>query len=726
MPVLKVAIPCPLRHTFDYLAESSDLAWEKGCRVLVPFGSRELVGIVVDILTEMTEREQGKLKPIIKRIDAAASIPTELFNLIIWISQYYHHPIGECFYAAIPKALRSGEADDLQQIPFWSIHDKSYQPTANAKKQIAILNKLNTVPTGTSHIALLKHIPQAQASLKTLQQKNIIKQSHQTDIPAIVKADLLAPKLNAEQQIAVDAVLTATEFTPFLLDGITGSGKTEVYLHIVEKIIANGKQALILVPEISLTPQFITRFQQRLHTAIVVLHSSLSNKARKQAWLLAREGLAGVVIGTRSAIFTPLKNPGLIIIDEEHDSAYKQQDGLRYHAKHIALIRAKRNKHPILLGSATPALESLYQVNKQHYQHLTLTQRAGQASPPQVRLVASQEATASNGLSSALYEAIKQHLKAGNQALLFINRRGFAPVLVCHQCHWQATCPDCDARLIVHKQKHSLQCHHCGHIQRLLDKCPICQAPDLNSYGVGTEQIAENVQKLFPDTKILRIDRDTTQRVNAFEDMVATVNQDKPMILVGTQMLAKGHDFHHITLVGVLDADQGLYSIDFRATEMMAQLITQVTGRAGRGKKKGEVLIQTNEKDNPFWQNLLQKGYFDTAQTILKQRELDGMPPSGQICLIRAEAKHASEAMDLLIAIKNVLSQYNQDNVALMGPVPAVMERRGGRYRAQLLMLTPHKKALHILLDHALPAISKLPAARKHRWSLDIDPVDLF
>ena len=457
-----------------------------------------------------------------------------------------------------------------------------------------------------------------------------------------------------------------------------------------------------------------------------MLHSGLSNKARKQAWLLAKEGLAGVVIGTRSAIFTPLKNPGLIIIDEEHDSAYKQQDGLRYHSKHIALIRAKRNKHPIILGSATPALESLHQVNKQHYQHLKLTQRAGQASPPTVHLVASHESTARNGLSSALYEAIKKHLAAGNQTLLFINRRGFAPVLVCHACHWQATCTDCDARLIVHKQKHSLKCHHCGYTQRLITKCPDCKAEDLNTYGVGTEQIAESLKGLFPETEILRIDRDTTQRVNAFEDMVNTVNQDKPMILVGTQMLAKGHDFHNITLVGVLDADQGLYSIDFRATEIMAQLITQVTGRAGRGKIKGEVYIQTNEKDNPFWQNLLQQGYFETAQAILKERERDAMPPSGQLCLIRAEAQQASEAMDLLIEIKNILGVHNRDNVVLMGPVPAVMERRGGRYRAQLLLLTPQKKALHILLDQALPIISKLPAARKHRWSLDVDPVDLF
>ncbi len=726
MTRLKIAIPCPLRQTFDYLDELENSEWEKGCRVLVPFGSRELVGVVVEIHTDTNDIDPSKLKTIIKRIDRISAIPAELFNLIIWISQYYHHPIGECFHAAMPKALRGGEEDALQQIPFWSITDTEYKPSTYAKKQHTILALLKSSSKGISHADLLKSIPQSQASLKTLQEKNIIKQTHQDDIPSIVKSDLLAPKLNKEQQISVDAVLNSIEFTSFLLDGVTGSGKTEVYLHIVEKVIATGKQALILVPEISLTPQFISRFQQRLQSPIVVLHSRLSNKARKQAWLLAREGLAGVVIGTRSAIFTPLKNPGLIIIDEEHDSAYKQQDGLRYHAKHIALIRAKRNKHPIVLGSATPALESLHQVNNQHYQHLKLTERAGNATPPKVHLVASHESTARNGLSSTLYEAIKKHLTAGNQALLFINRRGFAPVLVCHACHWQATCADCDARLIVHKQKHSLQCHHCGHIQRLITKCPECKAEDLNTYGVGTEQIADSLKSLFPDTEILRIDRDTTQRVNAFKDMVNTVNQDKPMILVGTQMLAKGHDFHNITLVGVLDADQGLYSIDFRATEIMAQLITQVTGRAGRGKKKGEVYIQTNEKDNPFWQNLLQQGYFETAQAILKERERDSLPPSGQICLIRAEAKQASEAMDLLMEIKNILSQYNQESVTLMGPVPAVMERRGGRYRAQLLLLTPHKKALHILLDQALPTISSLPAARKHRWSLDIDPVDLF
>lgn len=726
MLVLKVALPCPLRQPFDYLCPETDLEWQPGCRVLVPFGSRELVGVVIAVLKPSSEKDRPVLKPIIKRIDVYPSIPEELFNLILWISQYYHHPIGECFHTALPKALRSAETDNLQHALFWQLEDEDYQPGGGAKKQRAILELLKINENKLSHSAIIKQIPQSQATLKTLQKKNILSQIKQDDIPSNLKTDLLAPALNEEQQTAVDRVLETSGFMPFLLDGITGSGKTEVYLHITEQIIAEAKQALILVPEISLTPQFIARFQQRLNTAIVVLHSGLSNTARKQAWLLAREGLAGVVIGTRSAIFTPLKTPGLIIIDEEHDSAYKQQDGLRYHAKHIALIRAKRNHIPILLGSATPALESLHHVNKKQYQLLKLTQRAGQATPPTVKLVASQESTARNGLSSALYEAIKKHITAGNQALIFINRRGFAPVLVCHQCHWQAICDECDARLIVHKQKHSLQCHHCGHIQRLLTQCPDCKAEDLNTYGVGTEQIADSLKGLFPDTEILRIDRDTTQRINAFKDMVNTVNQGKPMILVGTQMLAKGHDFHNITLVGVLDADQGLYSIDFRATEIMAQLITQVTGRAGRGKKKGEVYIQTNQIDHPFWQSLQQQGYFDTAQAILKQREQDGMPPNGQICLIRAEAKHPSEAIALLSEIKDILSQYNQNNVMLMGPVPAVMERRGGRYRAQLLLLTPHKKNLHILLDQALPAISSLPAARKHRWSLDIDPVDLF
>ncbi len=497
-------------------------------------------------------------------------------------------------------------------------------------------------------------------------------------------------------------------------------------MQLADNMVSAGKQILILIPEIGLTTQFVERFKQRLAARIVVLNSAVSDGERKQAWLLAKAALADIVIGTRSAVFTPLPNLGLIIIDEEHDASYKQQDGLRYHARNVALIRAQRATIPIVMGSATPSLESLYNVEQQRYQLLILNQRATGASMPKIKLIDSRGPSANSGISTVLYEAIKTQLSAGNQVLLFINRRGFAPVLMCHDCGWQATCSHCDARMIVHQRRNVLCCHHCGLIQRLVEKCPTCQATDLKTYGAGTEQVEHALQAYFPEIPVLRIDRDSTQKVNAFADIVKEIRQGGAKILVGTQMLAKGHDFHDVTLVGVLDADQGLFSADFRSTESLAQLIIQVTGRAGRGDKKGEVFIQTSQPQHEFWQNIIKHGYAFTAQKILAERKMMAMPPTGSLCVIRAESQDESLAMQFLSDVSGLFHQATQQEVIVMGPVPAIMERRAGRYRAQLLLLSQQRKPLHQLLDHFMPAISSLKLTRKVRWSIDIDPLDLL
>ena len=721
--LLKIALPLPMKILFDYLSEQTDKI-SVGDRVLVPFGNREFIGIVVRISSEVNK--QQKLKLILKHLDRRPSFPFELFNLLQWMSRYYHHSQGECFFAALPKSLKQGKAEHLKQVSLWKIRDKEYAAKKNSTKQLKILSLLKQHPEGITQQALLNLVPQSQTVLKTLTGKKIIYAEDVVELPAVSLKRDKQPELNEEQKKAVAAVKNTSGFTPFVLDGITGSGKTEVYLQLVAHTLATGKQALVLVPEISLTPQFISRFQERLNQPIGVIHSSVAQQARNQNWLLAREGLISVVIGTRSAVLTPFKNLGLILVDEAHDSAYKQQDGLKYHAKHVALFRAKQNKIPIVLGSATPSLESIHFINTKKYQHLTLTKRAGNASPPAVRLVDSQGTKSAQSISTSLHIAIQNHLKAGNQVLLFLNRRGFAPVLVCKQCDWQASCRSCDAKLIVHKQKNNLQCHHCGYISRLITACPECQHTELNTIGAGTEQVANTVAALFPETPVLRIDRDTTQKVNAFAEMVDNVNTAKPMILVGTQMLAKGHDFHHITLVGVLDADHGLYSVDFRGTEVMAQLVTQVTGRAGRGDKKGEVVIQTNQPDHPFWQSLLKQGYWKTAQQILEERAQTNMPPYCHLILIRTETPTLEIGISLLQEMKEIMTPFLTKSTIVMGPVPAVMARRNGRYRAQVLLRASTKKALHILLDEALPEIEKLPGARKYRWSLDVDPIDLF
>lgn len=727
--ILHIAIPCPLRTLFDYLPIKNTALPKIGCRVLVSFRNRSLVGIIIGVSNQSNKRLQKegiKLKTIERVIDQQTLIPSSSFDLIQWVSDYYHHPIGECFQAALPKKLRHDESATLKTEPYW-ILEKSKTEIKLGKKQHQIVTYLNTFSAAISQKQITSQLGSCKASLSSLAEKNIISQQQQVKQTLLnCKITPLHPLSTQQQKVVKSVLANKTTFTPYLLHGITGSGKTEVYIQLVKQIIKEGKQALILIPEIGLTTQFVDRFRQHLSAHIVVLNSSVSDGNRKQAWLLARDGLADIIIGTRSAIFTPLKNIGLIIIDEEHDNSYKQQDGLRYHARSVALIRAQKAKIPIVLGSATPSLESIYNVEQARYKLLTLTERPNGAMLPKINVVDSEGPTAKSGISSILYKAIQQQLSLDNQVLLFINRRGFAPVLMCHDCNWQATCTSCDAKMIVHKSRNILMCHHCGLIHCLIEHCPDCKTTKLKTYGVGTQQLEQTLQNYFPDTPVIRIDRDSTQKVNAFSDIIDEIKQGGAKILVGTQMLAKGHDFHNVTLVGVLDADHGLFSADFRATETLAQLIIQVTGRAGRGEKSGEVFIQTSQPENKFWQDLIGQGYSYIAQKILKQRQQIGMPPISSMCVIRAEDRQQSLAMQFLADVLVLFNKINQQQVMVLGPVPAIMEKRAGRYRAQLLLSSSERKPLHQLLDQTVDAISKLKLARKVRWSIDIDPVDLM
>ncbi len=724
--ILQIALPCPLRLSFDYLPNNAEIIWQTGMRVKVPFGSRELIGIIVNIKKTNKESDTAKLKTIIETLDQQPIITPELLSLTQWLSDYYHHPIGDCFKTVLPKKIRLGDLVELETETYWQLISKQTDFKVG-KKQHDLITLLKDYSAGISQKFIYQQLSQCRASLLGLEEKKVVRSYQHIKQPSISANTVEHCQLNEEQQVAVGLVWQSkSSFNPYLLQGVTGSGKTEVYMQLAENMVAAAKQILILIPEIGLTTQFVERFKRRLAARIVVLNSAVSDGERKQSWLLAKAGLADIVIGTRSAVFTPLPNLGLIIIDEEHDASYKQQDGLRYHARNVALIRAQRAAVPIIMGSATPSLESLYNVEQGRYKLLTLNQRATGASMPKIKLIDSRGPMANSGISTVLYQAIKTQLAANNQVLLFINRRGFAPVLMCHDCGWQATCSYCDARMIVHQRRNVLCCHHCGLIQRLVEKCPTCKTTDLKTYGAGTEQIEHTLQAYFPETPVLRIDRDSTQKVNAFADIVDEIRQGGAKILVGTQMLAKGHDFHDVTLVGVLDADQGLFSADFRSTESLAQLIIQVTGRAGRGDKKGEVFIQTSQPQHEFWQDLIKYGYAFTAKKILAERKMMAMPPTGSLCVIRAEAQDESLAMQFLSNVSDLFHQVIQQDVIVMGPVPAIMEKRAGRYRAQLLLLSQQRKPLHQLLDHFMQAISDLKLTRKVRWSIDIDPLDLL
>jgi primosomal protein N' (replication factor Y) len=511
-----------------------------------------------------------------------------------------------------------------------------------------------------------------------------------------------------------------------LLEGVTGSGKTEVYLTLIEAVLDRGEQVLVLVPEIGLTPQLVDRFRRRLGVPLAVLHSGLSDRERLAAWQQARSGTAPIVIGTRSAIFTPLQRPGLLIVDEEHDASLKQQDGFRYSARDLAVWRARYLDVPVILGSATPSLESLYNVEQQRYTRLELPERTGSADLPAVEILNIRDQPLEHGLSMALMQRMRAHLDAAGQVLLFLNRRGFAPTLMCYDCDWVAECRRCDARMTWHQQDNRLHCHHCGSQRPVDTVCPACGGSELHPMGQGTERVEQALAEHFPDVERLRIDRDTTRRKGELKRLLARAQSGEARLLLGTQMLAKGHHFPNVTLVGILDADHGLFSTDFRASERMAQLIVQVAGRAGRHDRPGTVVIQTRHPDHPLLQLLARQGYPAFARAALAERKAAALPPLTAIALLRAEASTAGTAMQFLEQAHRVLASIGLEGVEVWGPVPATMERRGGRYRAQLLLQSARRGRLQQLLGQLALQLEQDRDSRRVRWSIDVDPVDTY
>lgn len=728
---LNIAVDTPLSCIFDYLpiAHSRRSTYIIGQRVVVPFGRQQKTGVILDVTTE-SSFDKKKLKTIHKLLDEQPLLCEQDIKLYKWAAHYYHHPIGEVFAQALPKQLRNTAAPAITLAKRYTL-----SPTGHALKQ-------SDLKRSPRQAALREFLSQYEHPvdddifsaldwnwkpvLKSLLAKGWVIVSEESPAPtAQASTPTFSP--NLAQQEAINAINKShNSFKIFLLDGVTGSGKTEVYLQTIQSVLEKGLQVLVLLPEITLTPQLSERFKKRLAAQLVISHSGLSDTQRAQAWLRLKEGFTSILLGTRSAVFTPMKNPGLIILDEEHDTSFKQQEGFRYSARDVAIMRARNYNIPIILGSATPSLESLHNVQNKRFTSLRLPERTAGASHPNIHLIDCRNQQLDNHLSKTLIKAIRKTLERSEQVILFVNRRGFAPVLMCHGCGWVGQCQRCDSRMVIHKQINLLRCHHCGVEHLVPTHCPDCQQPELFPLGLGTQRVEDTLMTLFPNTPITRIDRDSTRRKDAMQVVIDKVNEGDSQILVGTQMLAKGHHFPNVTLVAMVDIDAGLFSCDFRASERMSQLITQVAGRAGREEKKGLVLIQTHHPEHPLLNTLVHRGYAPFAQEALIERQQAQLPPYHHQALLRVNAINESDVLLFLNEVGKSIAAVNTQNISVLGPVPAPMLKRAGRYRYQILFETPQRKPLHLFLSELLPAIGKLKRSRHVRWSIDIDPVDLY
>jgi primosomal protein N' (replication factor Y) (superfamily II helicase) len=633
--------------------------------------------------------------------------------------------------AALPKLARDGAASRAVTERWFASPAGTAALAANAlaraPRQRELLEAI-AAGNGVAAEAIAERFEDWRTPMRALVARGFASSAELVDEPPAAGAELVrnsGPALSPEQAAAVRAIDAAAEkFAPFLLYGITGSGKTEVYLHATAHALHRGRRALVLVPEIGLTPQLVARFRDRFTVPVAVLHSGLTDSERLAAWRQCVSGEARVVLGTRSAVFAPAGDLGLVIVDEEHDSSFKQHEsGFRYSARDLAIFRAQRAGVPIVLGSATPSLETLQNVATGRFTQLSLPRRAGQALPPRAAVIDLREHAARQGISTPAVEAIQRHLADDGQVLVYINRRGYSPTLACTACGWIAPCRDCDARMTVHMAASRLRCHHCGADAPLPEHCPQCGYA-VRHVGQGTERVEETLAALFPDRPIARLDRDVVRKRGDLEEVVGRIASGEARILVGTQMVTKGHDFPSVTLVVVLNADQGLFSTDFRAPERVAQTVIQVAGRAGRGTKPGEVLIQTEYPEHPLLKALLAEGYEGFARTALAEREAAGWPPFAHVVALRASATELSTAVAFLREARK-LARRSPD-VKLLGPAPAAMAKRAARYHAQVLIEARERAPLHRLLAEWLPKVDGIKAPRDLRWSLDVAPLELF
>ena len=737
--IISVAVPVPLRQAFDFLvpvvSDNSQIRPSVGARVKVPFGSRNLTGVILEIKSD-SDYPENKLKTATEILDESNIFDDALWQSILWISRYYLAPIGEVIDTALPVVLRQGG-------PLLPSAKKTWRLTEHGRS--SSVDELNRAPL---QLAIIKRFMKSslltaddfkdtasswRQAMNALVDKRWVEETDtKPRLPErVIELEQTSITLTKQQQLAVGELsrfIERGEFSATLLHGVTGSGKTEVYFSAMEKVLLLGQQVLLMVPEIGLTPQLINRVEKRFAAPLVVMHSGLNDTQRHSAWWHAKQGNAKIVIGTRSSVFTSFANLGLVIVDEEHDGSFKQQDGVRYQARDVAIYRAKLEGIPIVLGSATPSLETYVNAESGRYTMLTLSERATNVALPKIELIDLNKQPTNDGLSPSMLEAIKSTLLRGKQVMLFLNRRGYAPVLYCKDCKQTAKCHRCDSHLTLHRRANRMRCHHCGYEGQLQTNCGSCQSKEMVDVGEGTQRVEDAIALRFPEFSLLRIDRDSTSRKGQLAEVLEQARSGAADILVGTQLITKGHDFPNVGMVGILEADQGLYSTDFRSSEALFQQILQVSGRAGRRGDVGRVFIQTGFPDNPFFEKVVNHDFVGFSKSLIDERKAARFPPFGFFALLRAESPHQAQALQFLRKARHGMTPA--DGVQIMDAVPAPMERRAGKFRAQLLLCSNQRSALNYTLSLWLHELVVNKEAKKLagsvRWSLDIDPLDHY
>ncbi len=731
--VLRCAVPAPLYTALDYLppkapADTNNPVIVPGVRVRLPLGRRTLVGVVLSS-HQNPSVASNKLRHVDAVLDDEPLIGAKHLALLEWAAGYYLHPIGESCVLGLSPRERRGEPPAATGQPGIALNDRGkglpQGALSRAKKQAQLLALLQQRPHTITEI---ERQGISRAVIRALTTKDLITRFElASDRPFVCREPLVA---NPQQKSAIEGVCSNLgSFACHLLEGVTGSGKTEVYLQCIAATVARGQQVLVILPEIGLTPQMVARFESRFDSDIALLHSGLADGERDRNWSMARSGQAKIILGTRSAVFAPSHALGLIIVDEEHDVSLSQQDGLRYSARDVAVKRGQLFDCPVLLGSATPSLESMSNAVSGRYRYHQLQHRAGGAQAPSKRVLDIRGLDLAGGLSETLRQRVEAVLAKDEQVLLFVNRRGFAPSVLCHDCGWSAECDHCDARLTLHRRPAELRCHHCAQRKHLPRTCPTCHGNRLVSAGVGTEQVEQVLQQYYPATPVYRVDSDTMTGRQSMANLTNTLENTGAGIVLGTQMLSKGHHFPRVTCVGVLDADALLFNPDFRGEERLLQLLTQVGGRAGRAERPGEVVIQTRHPDHPLIQAVLEQSYDQLANTLLKQRQQHHLPPAGAIAVIRCDSRTLDAGMEFLQAVaqpadRNARREIDRYSANLIGPLPSPMARRAGLYRCQLIVHGSERREVLMAARTLQRIAASLKAPTGLRWFIDVDPVE--
>ena len=729
--IAQVAIDTPVRTLFDYQIPEKLGELSIGMRVIVPFGRRRLLGIIVH-LNEDTDVKPAILKKIEEVVDSSPLFDATSLHLIKWAASYYQHPIGQAIFSSLPPALRRVKQTQAANttILYWVASEQPCESLKRAPRQLEIYRWLLEQSNGASQQEVLQAFPQCHALLKRLQARGLINADYrevtraEPTLPGPTKSLALT---DAQQRVYNQMSKTLSEFSTYLLEGVTGSGKTEIYFKLIQQVLKQANaQVLIVVPEIGLTPQIYDRLCQYFSEPVGILHSNVHERERASTWQKIQSGKLRIVLGTRLAIFTPMPHLKLLVVDEEHDASLKQQEGFLYHARDVAIYRACQLNIPIILASATPSFESLSNARAKKYHHLQLLSRVHAADLPSMQLVDMRTEKAAAIISTPLRIAMQKHLAQGNQVILFLNRRGYAPALVCHECGWSAQCPHCDINMTLHAHKNKLICHHCDYSEATPATCPSCHADEFIPVGHGTQRVEEVLQQYFPDHEVIRLDRDATRKKGYLQDAINGIQQNKYQIILGTQMLSKGHDFSAVSLVGVLDIDYGIYSSDFRALEKTAQLLIQVAGRSGRRQQQGEVLVQTHAPDHPMLNTLLSVGYPAFADAALQMREQLKLPPYSYQASLRVRAASQQQAFDFLHHAKKLATNTFSKDIQILGPASANMEKRAGQYRAFITLVSAHRKPLTQGQSSWLDKIDQIKTHRSLHWSIDVDPIDNF